>query len=51
VKHQFADSSLFGVVDTTEHIASSVCWLLDQECLMTGQLMVVDGGFTASGPV
>jgi len=50
VKHQFADSSLLGEVATPEHIASSVCWLLDQECLMTGQLIVVDGGFTLGKP-
>ena len=50
VKHQFADSSLLGEVATPEHIASSVCWLLDKDCLMTGQLMVVDGGFTLGRP-
>ena len=50
VKHQFADSSLLGEVATPEHIASSVCWLLDKDCLMTGQLMVVDGGFTLGKP-
>ena len=50
VKHQFADSSLLGEVATPEHIASSVCWLLDKTCLMTGQLMVVDGGFTLGRP-
>jgi len=50
VKHQFADSSLLGEVATPEHIASSVCWLLDKTCLMTGQLMVVDSGFTLGRP-
>ena len=50
VKHQFADSSLLGEVATPEHIATSVCWLLDKDCLMTGQLMVVDGGFTLGRP-
>ena len=32
-------------VTTPEHIASAITWLLDPACLMTGQLMVVDGGF------
>lgn len=50
VKHQFSESSLLGEVATPEQIASSVCWLLDKDCLMTGQLMVVDGGFTLGRP-
>ncbi len=50
VKAQFADSSLLGEVATPEHIASAITWLLDPQCLMTGQLMVVDGGFTLGRP-
>ena len=49
-KQQFANSSLLGEVATPEHVASSVCWLLDKDCLMTGQLIVVDGGFTLARP-
>lgn len=50
VKAQFADSSLLGEVATPEHVASAIVWLLDPMCLMTGQLMVVDGGFTLGRP-
>ncbi len=50
VKAQFADSSLLGEVATPEHVASAIAWLLDPQCLMTGQLMVVDGGFTMGRP-
>lgn len=50
VKAQFADTSLLGQVATPEHIASAIVWLLDPMCLMTGQLMVVDGGFTLGRP-
>ena len=46
VKAQFADTALLRRVSTPEQIASAVCWLLDARCMMTGQLMVVDGGFT-----
>ena len=49
-KQHFANSSLLGEVATPEHVASSVCWLLDKDCLMTGQLIVVDGGFTLARP-
>ena len=31
-------------------IAAAIAWLLDPACLMTGQLMVVDGGFSLGKP-
>ena len=50
VKRQFAENALLGQIATPEHIAKSVCWLLAPDCLMTGQLMVVDGGATLGRP-
>lgn len=50
VKAQFADNALLGKVATPEDIAAAICWLLDEACLMTGQLMVVDGGFSLGRP-
>jgi 3-oxoacyl-[acyl-carrier protein] reductase len=50
VKGQYADTSLLGRVATPEHIAAAIVWLLDPLCLMTGQLMTVDSGFTLGKP-
>lgn len=50
VKQQYADSALLGRVATPEHIAGAIAWLLDPGCLMTGQLMVVDAGFSHGKP-
>ncbi len=50
VKTQYAENSLMGRVATPEHIAQAIAWLLDPACLMTGQLMVVDGGFSMGRP-
>jgi 3-oxoacyl-[acyl-carrier protein] reductase len=50
VKGQYADTSLLGRVATPEHIAAAIAWLLDPLCLMTGQLMTVDSGFTLGKP-
>lgn len=50
VKTQYADASLLGKVATPQHIAAAIAWLLDPTCLMTGQLMVVDGGFSLGTP-
>ena len=50
VKAQFSDTALLGQVSTPEHIARAICWLLDPDCMMTGQLMVVDAGFTLGRP-
>lgn len=50
VKGQYAETSLLGTVATPEHIAAAIAWLLDPACLMTGQLMVVDAGFSLGKP-
>jgi 3-oxoacyl-[acyl-carrier protein] reductase len=50
VKCQYADASLLERVATPEHIADAIGWLLDPGCLMTGQLMVVDAGFSMGKP-
>lgn len=50
VKGQYAESALLERVATPQHIAAAVGWLLDPSCLMTGQLMVVDGGFSLGKP-
>jgi 3-oxoacyl-[acyl-carrier protein] reductase len=50
VKAQFAGTSLLGRVSTPEQIASAVVWLLEPDCMVTGQQIVVDGGFTLGRP-
>ena len=50
VKTQFADNALLGRVCTPENIAATIGWLLDPDCMMTGQLVVVDAGFTLGRP-
>ena len=50
VKAQFSATSLLGRISTPEQIAAAVVWLLDPNCQMTGQLMVVDAGFTLGRP-
>ncbi|UUZ62773.1 SDR family oxidoreductase [Polaromonas sp. P1-6] len=50
VKTQFADTALLGRVCTPQQIAGAIGWLLDPDCMMTGQLMVVDGGFMLGRP-
>ncbi len=50
VKRQFEETSALGKVCTPEHIASAVCWLLAPDCMVTGQLIPVDGGFLLGRP-
>jgi 3-oxoacyl-[acyl-carrier protein] reductase len=50
IKGNYADNALLGRVATPEDIAAAIGWLLDPSCLMTGQLMVVDGGFSLGKP-
>lgn len=50
VRAQYAETALLGRVAAPEHIASAIGWLLDPACLMTGQLMVVDAGFSLGKP-
>jgi len=50
VKAEYAAASLLEKVATVEQVAAAVAWLLEPACLMTGQLMVVDGGFLLAKP-
>lgn len=50
VRSQYAQTALLEQVATPQHIAAAIAWLLDPACLMTGQLMVVDGGFSLGKP-
>lgn len=42
---QYSEKSALGKVAYPEHIADAVVWLLKPDSMMTGQQMVVDGGF------
>ena len=50
VKVQFSATAALGRVSKPEQIASAVCWLLDPDSVVTGQLIVVDAGFTLGKP-
>ena len=50
VKGQFAAASALGKVSTPEQIASAVCWLLEEDSVITGQLIPVDAGFLLGRP-
>lgn len=50
VKMQFASTAALGKVSRPEHIASAVCWLLEEDSMVTGQLIPVDGGFMLGKP-
>ena len=50
VKNQFAGTAALGRVSQPEQIASAVCWLLEPDSVVTGQLVVVDAGFTLGKP-
>ncbi|MFM8546047.1 MAG: SDR family NAD(P)-dependent oxidoreductase [Betaproteobacteria bacterium] len=50
VKAQYAQTAALGRVSRPEQIASAVCWLLDPECVVTGQQIVVDAGFMLGKP-
>ena len=50
VKDSYAATALLKRVATPGDIAHAIGWLLDPTCLMTGQLMVVDGGFSLGKP-
>jgi 3-oxoacyl-[acyl-carrier protein] reductase len=50
VKAQFSATALLGCISTPEQIASAVLWLLEPDCMVTGQQIVVDGGFTLGKP-
>jgi 3-oxoacyl-[acyl-carrier protein] reductase len=46
VKSQFAAVAALGKISQPEQIASAVCWLLEPNSVVTGQLISVDAGFT-----
>lgn len=50
VKAQYSATSLLGRISTPEQIASAVLWLLEPDCMVTGQQIVVDGGFMLGKP-
>ena len=43
-------TALLGRISTPEQIASAVVWLLEPDCMVTGQQIVVDGGFMLGKP-
>ena len=50
VKQSFTETSLLGKICSPEEIAHSLLWLLDPSCIMTGQVVTVDAGFTLGKP-
>ena len=50
VKGQFAAASALGKVSRPEHIARAVCWLLEEDSMVTGQLLPVEAGFMLGRP-
>jgi 3-oxoacyl-[acyl-carrier protein] reductase len=50
VKGQFAAAAALGKVCTPDQIASAVCWLLEEDSVVTGQLIPVDAGFMLGRP-
>ena len=50
VKDQYSANSLLGCISTTDQIASAVVWLLEPGSMVTGQQIVVDGGFMLGKP-
>lgn len=50
VKRQFAAAAALGKISQPEQIASAVCWLLEVDSVVTGQVIAVDAGFTLGRP-
>jgi len=50
VKQSFTETSLLGKICSSEEIANSLLWLLDPSCIMTGQVVTVDAGFSLGKP-
>jgi 3-oxoacyl-[acyl-carrier protein] reductase len=50
VKEQFAAVAALGKISQPEQIASAVCWLLEPDSAITGQLIPVDAGFMLGRP-
>lgn len=49
-KRHAAGASALGKITQPEHIASAIAWLLEPDCMVTGQLIPVDGGFMLGRP-
>ena len=50
VKGEFAAVAALGRICTPEQIASAICWLLEPDSVVTGQLITVDAGFLLGRP-
>jgi len=50
VKNKFAATAALGKISTPEQIANAVCWLLEPDSVVTGQLIPVDAGFMLGRP-
>ena len=50
VKGKYANAAALGTISQPEHIASAVCWLLEADSMVTGQLIPVDAGFMLGRP-
>jgi 3-oxoacyl-[acyl-carrier protein] reductase len=50
VRGKYANASALGTISQPEQIASAVCWLLEADSMVTGQLIPVDGGFMLGRP-
>lgn len=50
VKDQFSAAAALGKISTPEQIASAICWLLEPDSIVTGQLITVDAGLTLGRP-
>ncbi len=50
VKDAFAAVAALGKISKPEQIASAICWLLEPDSVVTGQLISVDAGFTLGRP-
>jgi acyl dehydratase len=47
---QFRQAAALGKVSRPEHIASAVCWLLEPDSMVTGQLIPVEAGILLGRP-
>lgn len=50
VKNSFAAVAALGKISTPEQVASAICWLLEPDSVVTGQLISVDAGFLLGRP-
>ena len=50
VKDSYSAVAALGKISTPEQIASAICWLLEPDSVVTGQLISVDAGFMLGRP-